>query len=490
MNTSKLICIATIFVASLCLAFLSCDGGKSNRELSPITLDNLTDANGSWEKIYGDEKIENVKFVFEMYDGNFLIIGYSYVRENSLNSSYTIFLLKIDPQGNLISKQLLLESSYTAVWDAHKTSNNEFLLVGTASNDVLLLKLDKDANVVYEKYYGGSSGDSGWKMLETNFGYLIAGKSSSKEITGREYNGGIGHDFMYLVRLDKEGNLLSHSYYGSEDIADIVGMAQTYYGEFVIVGNIYMSNLDEDAGGQDIYAMVLDENGDLVDIDIIGGNGWDEANAIYKTKDGEILVVGRSSSDDIKGVYLDHLGNSSTSAYMIRLGKDGYFFSHQLYGTYRAREFFSVQQTQQGEIILLGDGYSDKFVDENMAQADIIAVSFNENLEFKDVNIAGDSNIEEGKFILEVDDGLVVIGESYDSHINPQGVHKVYIERLDKDWNSVGRQLFGGNEDTIITQAIKHSDGGILLVGETTATDIEGADPNSKDVYVLKLDIN
>jgi len=85
-----------------------------------------------------------------------------------------------------------------------QTENGGFIVVGgtrslgAGSSDVYILKIDKNGDKLWEKFYGGSGNDIAYSIQQTNDGgYIVAGYT---------YSFGKGGKDVYIIKLDAEGN--------------------------------------------------------------------------------------------------------------------------------------------------------------------------------------------------------------------------------------------------------------------------------------------
>lgn len=88
------------------------------------------------------------------------------------------------------------------------------------AGDYWIVKLDKDANVEWQKNYGGSADDRPKSIALTDKGYLIAGESRSNSSGSKQENTKEGTD-LWLISIDELGNeIWQKSYsFGNRDVA-------------------------------------------------------------------------------------------------------------------------------------------------------------------------------------------------------------------------------------------------------------------------------
>ncbi len=106
-----------------------------------------------------------------------------------------------------------------------------WVLVGNTKNDgkyeIVLIKIDSDGNVIWQKNYGGEDEYEARRILKTEKGYLIGGNAHGKATA----HGGEGWE-GYVLMVDKNGNKLNERSYkigGNDAIYDILEEKENFY---------------------------------------------------------------------------------------------------------------------------------------------------------------------------------------------------------------------------------------------------------------------
>jgi alpha-tubulin suppressor-like RCC1 family protein len=167
-----------------------------------------------------------------------------------------------------------------------------------------------------------------------------------------------------------------------------------------------------------------------------GGNGFDTLMGVHQTSDGGYLCAGTTDSSDISGVTV----NGPSDLYVAKLNATGEIIWQKTYG---------------------GSGYE------------------------------GDMESPTGTNILTSDGGLVIgsTSTSLDVPGSPNhGAGDAYIVRTDANGEILWQHLFGGTGGEGILSLDATTDGGFIIAGYSTSTDIPGTVNNgSIDCYVIKL---
>ena len=231
--------------------------------------------------------------------------------------------------------------------------NNGFLLTGmtwdfgTIRSDIYLLKIDRNGEKVFEKFYGTPSRDAGHKVITTvDGGYLILAYSRGYEPRG---------DFL-LIKTDSSGNELWRQNYGTEldDIA--FGLYQNNDGNILIFGSIgsfyYDVHYNFHNHDADMVLIQTDPDGNVLWQKTYGEDGHDLGFDIKPAPDGGYYLFGSSQS----------FGAESFDMLLIKVDESGNEEWHRLYGGEEYEYGLSMDVNANNELFLFGTtktfGYS------------------------------------------------------------------------------------------------------------------------------------
>ena len=147
----------------------------------------------------------------------------------------------------------------------------------------------------------------------------------------------------------------------------------------------------------------------------------------------------------------------------------------------------NVIETEDGSTILVGNSVNKGFEDAIIIKYD------------KDGNMLwqkswGGNGNDHFNNVIETEDGSIILfGYSYSTDIEGlpnKGTQDAIIIKCDKDGNMLWQKSWGGIDNNFLSQVIKTEDGGIILVGSSSSTNIEGL-PNkgSYDIILVKYSI-
>lgn len=148
------------------------------------------------EKTFGGSEIDEASAIIATNDGNFIIVGDTRSADKDVsknNGAADIWILKVSKEGNLIWEKTIGGSSFEVAKAIYKTQDNGFLIAGSSrsldngfqnkgQNDALILKIDENGNLLWQKTVGGSEIDFLFDVIELNNKSIIAvGESSSSD---------------------------------------------------------------------------------------------------------------------------------------------------------------------------------------------------------------------------------------------------------------------------------------------------------------------
>jgi len=203
---------------------------------------------------------------------------------------------------------------------------------GNIDGDVYLIKIDKNGNKIWQKTYGVRDGNGAEAITPTeDGGYIVAGWTSSF---------GNGKDDVYLIKVDKNGNMIWQNIFGGikDDVANAI--TPTRDGGYIVAG--YTESFGN--VGMDVYLIKIDKNGNKIWQKTYGGIDWDVANAITPTEDGGYIVAG----------WTDSFGNRNRDVYLIKIDKDGNKIWQKTYGGSDFDEANAITPTRDGGYIVSG----------------------------------------------------------------------------------------------------------------------------------------
>jgi hypothetical protein len=256
----------------------------------------LTAAASTWTKSYGHGRDALGHGVLALADGGALVVGE--IATGNSEADTRLLLLSLDADGNVIWEKIYgaCPSSGAAVV---ATGDGGWLVAGTSASadgddaDVLLAAFDATGNELWSRTYGTPLDEYGVDLTRLSDGAyaVVANSIDPNDVIADPgaagYAGAEGRSNVYALRTDAAGNELWS--YASRDGRNILvaGCAAAADGGFVVLECVLRYPLDDN----DIAFVKLDATGSL-----IWERLWDEGDAsaydLCSTNDGGFLISG------------------------------------------------------------------------------------------------------------------------------------------------------------------------------------------------------
>lgn len=303
-------------------------GAMSGRNVLLIKTDNNGVA--EWINGYGGNDDDEGYSVKQTTDGGYIVAGHTKSFGAGLKD---VYLIKTDSLGTQQWSKTFGGAQDDEGYSIKLTSDGGYIVGGVTSSsgagsrDLLMIKTDSDGNLVWQKTHGGMSSDGAWYIQTTSDGgYILAGWTFS-------YGPGfVGN--AWLVKTDSLGNQQWNKFFGGSDVDRGYCVQQTTDGGYVLTGYTASSG----AGLDDMLLVKTDSLGNQQWLKTFGGTGRDYGQSVQQTLDGGYIVVGYTLSygaggDDLWLVkadlngnqewYITYGGSSSDVGYCISKTTDG-----------------------------------------------------------------------------------------------------------------------------------------------------------------------
>ena len=282
-----------------------------------------------WIKAYGDTADEEAYSIKQTIDDGYVVTG----TKSIMGGNKDILVLKLDGNGNVDWQKIYDKNEVDEAFSIQPTSDGGFILAGntgpgiTGFNDVWILKLNDQGDILWQKTYGSSENDDYACSIQqtTDGGYIVVG--------------GLDGFTIWVFKLNSQGDILWEKDFGNRIFAKDI--RQTADGGYIVLGR----------AGYTEYAQLvikLDSNGDiswtksLAQVTV--GYGLSYPSSIIQNTNGEYIVLGK---------YMNYEGVGGVS--IIKLDSNGNLLRQMLYGehSYIAH---SIQQTTDGGYTIAGSG--------------------------------------------------------------------------------------------------------------------------------------
>jgi len=336
------------------------------------------------------------------------------------------------------------------------------LIVGYSSDsqssrdDAYVLRVDNYGNKIFDLTFGGERDDVLKDVIEIDDGFMVAGTSRSF---------GNGRDRVYLARISNNGKIKWHNGYNWEVNDNYRGNAiiKTDKNNFLVAGS--KEHKIKFSSQEDCFLNSVNIDGTVNSIKSYGGTDMESASSIASVDDGYVFAG-----------FTESWGAGEKDVYVTKTNKNGDKVWQNTFGFKQDEVANQIISTQDDGFIIVGTTESFQ-----KQQKDIFVVKITAKGTKEWMKHYGTQEDEEGFGIVEVNDGYLIAGYTkYTRHYDSD----VRLLKIDKTGNVMFTRQYGGNRNDKALAIAKLSDG-FLVTGYTGS-----AETYSKDVYLLKVDMN
>ncbi len=390
-----------------------------------------------------------------------------------LKKSFTIFLSTLFIFSLAEAKEAVKKDTYHAVWE--KTyggddgdiangivalENGESALVGTCKSfgaqrtDICVTRMNAKGETLWRILLGGKKEDDGKAIIRALDGSLIVLGSSKSFAKNYDRD-------LYVAKISLEGKVIWEQSLGGDRDEFAGGIARTDDGGLLVAGD---SNSFGN-GYKDVYLAKLDQNGKMISSHVIGGEKEDSAQALTRTADGNMMLVG----------YREPERSGDTDFFVMKLDQNGKKIWAKTYGEDQVDRLNAVTATADGGIVATGSTRSYK-----SAQTDMSVMRLDTDGNIVWHKIYGFKYYEYGNAVASTDDGAVMVAGG--TSTLGKGDHSVYMIALDKSGKLIWSHVYGGRGKDTMNAIARMDDGSMIAAG--------GSDSHSRATkfYMLKID--
>lgn len=135
-----------------------------------------------------------------------------------------------------------------------------------SNNNIEVFRYDKNGNLLFDKKIGGTEFSSSYDtdtvsslVATEDNGVVVVGNIESNGYTER-----LGSSDAFYLKLDKDGNIVFEKYLLGDN-NDTISLVDCYYDKYVMVGNV-SSNIKETDIEKGKFMMIVDESGNILNV--------------------------------------------------------------------------------------------------------------------------------------------------------------------------------------------------------------------------------
>lgn len=322
-----------------------------------------------WKKSYGGIGDDLATGIVEI-DNGFIVSGTTIGGNNDFFSSYghtDIILLRLNQNGELIWKKNFGGSDNDYCKTIIKTNDDNLLLVGhSQSNDIdisgnignldgLVLKIDVNGLIIWQKLFGGLSNDYFNSVAQTtDSGFVVVGTSNSSAW------GNYGMNDAWLIKINQNGLLEWQNHFGGTANDKFLSIVQLNDDKYVATGDTYSYDYDaiENHGvslNRDCFVVKIANDGQKEWSKCFGGSSEDDGRSLVQSTDNNLVILCQIHSND-GDIY--PAMNGEADYWLIKLDSNGTILWKRAYGGSGHEVAKDIFQTSDNGFIFVGDSFS------------------------------------------------------------------------------------------------------------------------------------
>ncbi|MFZ4708112.1 MAG: T9SS type A sorting domain-containing protein, partial [Bacteroidales bacterium] len=357
----------------------------------------------------------------------------------------------------------------------------------------------QDMEIQWQQCYGGSEDEVVYDIIPYSGGYLVAGGTASED---GDITFSHGSSEFWIIKINSVGSLLWEKTFGGSSGEFCTRILDDLDNSFYLIGSSVSSDgdisYDPYPGSNDIWVVKIDSAGNILWDKIIGGGMIDAIESASVTNDGGIAIFGWTGSQngDVSinyGMY---------DMWLVKLNSDGDIVWDKSYGTDDFDWGIDIIQTRDGGFLIggastIGDGGNLTCEPYNLnAEAILLKLDSLGNIEWQ--NCYGGSGHDGIYSLMELEDGYLIsaYGESEDGDLVGSGWHggaDIWVIKIDFFGNIIWQKCYGGSNYESALNIFSDSNNGFVLIGATESqngdiTNNHSISEYDNDIWYLKID--
>ena len=324
-------------------------------------------------------------------------------------------------------------------------SISSFTVSATSNSDSVNLI---EANVVWEKTYGGAGDDRTYYAAAVTDGFVVVGTSTSFRQ---------GETVAWVLRLDSEGDVVWNETFLEGDGCELRSVLSLDDG-FLLVGNVFLP-----LGDSDGYVVKVDAEGKTVWNITLAGEGVDKLFSAVRTQDGFVLVG------------LTYLFGGDSDVWVVKIDGDGDEAWSKTYGGAIEDAGRAVASTGGSDYVVAG--YTNSM---GNGDYDFLLLKLDSSGNMLWNKTYGGVESDKAYAMVEAAGGYVVVG---DTRSKGAGESDAWVIKVDADGNLVWDKTVGGEGFDMPTCVTVSGYEGFLVGGFTFSFG-----NGERDFWLFKVD--
>lgn len=276
-----------------------------------------------WDKVIGGTLNEGLSSVLQLIDGGFLLGITSFSNasgdkseDTRGNSDSDYWIVKIDKDANVEWERTIGGADFDDLNGMFYHPDGGFLLAGTSysgksgdkshdsfgNQDIWIVHIDWNGKILWDKVYGGERFDIGGGLFPLDDGFIVTGKSDSPPSGNKTATKRGAYD-AWMFKIDFNGNMLWDKAFGGSENESGVGITIAHDGGYLLSitskSDVSGDKTSPDIGGNDAWFVKVDDSWNI-EWDKTLGTLEEDALGAIKTADGGYLLTGTHTIEIIE----------------------------------------------------------------------------------------------------------------------------------------------------------------------------------------------
>ncbi|MDD4808439.1 MAG: prepilin-type N-terminal cleavage/methylation domain-containing protein [Bacilli bacterium] len=408
------------------------------------------------------------------------------------------------------------DGGYIAVGESNSEVITKYGNTGKGKYDAIIVKFKSNGTVEWSHNFGGANNDHFYKVTEAVDGYVAVGRTSSTDVDMASVNYKGGSEDSLLVKYNKQGEVVYIRSFGSsggngvESFNDIIKINEGY----IVVGSTNATIKDGDQAGVTGLAnssegiiIKFDENFNIIWKSYFKGSLAESFNSVKKTSDGGYIIAGHSESKDydMNGIGWITPGYQ-IEGIIVKYDANGNMQYKNSFRGSRTDIFNDIEEIIDGYVVI---GYSQSY-DQDMEEicksssgtTDGIIVKYDKTLStiLWKKSFGGTNNDYFRKLIKSNNNEIVSVGYSNSEDIDMSGIaiskdgyrNSILVKYNITNGIVITKKVFGGTNTDTFNSIIKNSDNTYTVSGTTFSTDnnLKNFNKGHSDAILVNYDEN
>ena len=289
-----------------------------------------------WKKAYGGDEGDIAHGIVALENGDSVMVGTC----RSFGAKRTdICVSRMNDKGEITWRLMLGGEKEDEGKAIIRTSDGNLMVLGSTKSyaknydrDLYVAKISTNGDLIWDESFGGDRDEHAGGIQETDDGGAL--------VVGNSTSYGRGYKDIYIAKLNQKGKMVSSFIVGGKKNDSAEALARTKDGNMVLVGYRETGR----AGNTDFYVLKMDQNGQKIWSQTYGGEQSDRLNGVVATDDGGIVATGATGS----------YNSENTDMSIMKLNADGKMLWHKIYGFKYYEYGNSVATTADGGVMIAG----------------------------------------------------------------------------------------------------------------------------------------